>query len=759
MAFCIIPELAQKLKQAAAAGEITMEKLFDMSSDERRQLFGKYADNETAQQINAGFEKAMASSQQSVLNNWVKRTFTAQEKQSSKYHDVISKIDALNKEGVLTPSTEKAYLSDLVATKLGATITSDEAKTIAEGASKLAELQKEIPHGIGDPTANPEGQIAYLREREKMTNYLLSLTPASNIRVAIGTIGRGMMVSTIHSPVLNIIAHSVISLPEMIGRRIESREFKGLNNDFWRKYSRNADKLFNATGYDVSRFEALGGEKKSLGEDYAHSQGPGMVRWMGRAVENTVFKHLHGNLYEMFAARHFSDSANLRTTAIAKAEGLTGEAAKTRALEISKDASLIDPKTPLGQHVRAQAQADALYATFTNKSAVSDAALGLRAVANKATGEFRLGDATIPFAKVPANALGASLEYAGVNMTAKLALGIGKTIAGVIGREPFDKANFAGMQRTFVRAGLGLTFAFAISELIHPKDFIGAYPTNPSEQKLLSERNATPNSIKVGDKWVSLDYLANEGSSLLGILYAKKFGVQTPLDAIFRYAQGPENVLQNVPGLPEIAALYKYLNTPPSQKANAGAFAQTETKALLGQLTSRIVPGLVSDIAKMSDQYNRSVDKNSIFAQVQSNIPGLREGLPIARNLFGDAQKTEPWLSTLLFGARVKTAQDSQLLNELVRLNQAGELPSITDVAKTSTSAQQLKTQIGTQKFDEAMQYFGKNLKQNMTDTINTDEYKQADSPLAQKRMLDKVKASTLKDTLDTYGYQKPEKK
>lgn len=760
-AFCIVPELAKKLNEAATRGEITMQKLFDAaSSEERRAIFEKFTDKETAKQINAGFEKAMTSDQQAVLNNWVKKTFTAQDKKSGKYTDVITKIADLEKEGLLTPENEKAYLSDLVATKLGATVTSDEAKIIAKKSQQLSKLQKAIPNGIGDPTENAKAQADYLHARSEMVNYIASLTPSSNLRVAMGTVGRGMMVATLHSPILNVISHSVIALPEMILRRIETRQFQGLNNKFWSKYANHADDLFNKSDYDISRFEALGGERKSMGEEYTHSQGSGIIRWTGRLVENTIFKHLHGDLYEKFAARHFADSANLRTTAIAKAEGLKGEAATQRALEISKDASLIEPKTDMGKFVRAQAQSDALYATFTNKSAASDAALGLRSWENKATGEFRLGDLQIPFAKVPANALGASLEYAGVNMTAKLALGITKTIKGVLGREPFDKDNFAGTQKAFIRAGLGFTFAYAISQMIKPQDFIGAYPTSPTERKLIELRNATPNSIKVGNRWVSLDYLANNGAAILGLLYAKKYGGNTPLDYLFRYSQGSSNLLQNLPGMTEIANVYKYLNTPPNQKTDAGTFAQTEAKTVLGQLTARIIPGLVSDIAKMTDQYQRSVDKSSVTGAIESNIPGgrrVRQGLPIKTNLFGEPLKTEPAAATLFFGSRVKVAQDSPLIKELVRLDGQGELPSITDMSATKTSGE-LKQQIGDKQFNQAMTYFGQNLKQNMTDTINSDDYKQANTALDQRVILDKVKAKTYKDTLSQFGYVKPPK-
>jgi len=48
-------------------------------------------------------------------------------------------------------------------------------------------------------------------------------------------------------------------------------------------------------------------------------------------------------------------------------------------------------------------------------------------------------------------------------------------------------------------------------------------------------------------------------------------------------------------------------------------------------------------------------------------------------------------------------------------------------------------------------------LKSAFLDTINGSDY-QAATPQERMNMLNKVKESTFKDTLDTYGYQKPVK-
>jgi len=99
-AFCIRPDLAEKLKQAARVGEINIEKMYGMSSGERRQLLGKYVDGETAQGVNTGFEKAMASEQQSAIAKWVNSTFSSSEKAKPAFKDVLTKINELDKQGL-----------------------------------------------------------------------------------------------------------------------------------------------------------------------------------------------------------------------------------------------------------------------------------------------------------------------------------------------------------------------------------------------------------------------------------------------------------------------------------------------------------------------------------------------------------------------------------------------------------------------------------------------------------------------------------
>jgi transcriptional/translational regulatory protein YebC/TACO1 len=116
-AFCIPKHLASELKQAAQAGDINIKDLYDMTSEQRREVFQKYTDLETAKQINSGFEESIVSSQKDALKKWAEKTFVGKEKQSKQYKDVIDKIDQLDELGALNYKDATSFLEDMVSTR------------------------------------------------------------------------------------------------------------------------------------------------------------------------------------------------------------------------------------------------------------------------------------------------------------------------------------------------------------------------------------------------------------------------------------------------------------------------------------------------------------------------------------------------------------------------------------------------------------------------------------------------------------------
>lgn len=748
--FCLPKQLADTLKDAAKRGEIDIAQMYEMTTQQRRDLFTKWVDELTAIDINAGFEKAMISSQQTALKDWAEAVFDAKKKDTPRYRDIVDKINSLEDLGVLTPENEDAFLQDLVASKLGATVTAEEAATISKLTNRMQELS-EKQSDFNTPT------IEYFKAKKELDDYLDSITPSSKLKVATSTIGRGTMLASIKSPILNIESNTIQAFLTAMERRIVNKNLSGTNGKYGLEYMKFVNKVYKETGYDLTRMTSLKSRRKVLGENYITSQGEGKVRAVGRFYEDVVFKRLLGQPDVAFASAHFADSANLMSTQIAKNKGLEGIELQEEALRIFKDATRIEPTTTDGEIVRENAIADATRATYTNDSTYSDVALAIRGVFNAASGDLRLGDQLMPFVKTPANVIGAGIDASGILLPVDFSTRAVKTVNAIVSGENVTDAtldNFRGFSRKAVRAGMGFTFAFILSTLFEPEDFIGEYPVSQKERELLRLKNATTNSVKIGDKWVSLDYFGALAAPLVGILYAKKYGNDKAEKGFYYYAGVGRQALQ-IPGFEDFYSTVKGIKENFSSTSTLDENIAASKGFAIDYVRARLIPGLVYDIARATDTVERERDRDDAFSYTKSTIPGLRQTLDVRKTIFGDEVKSEGW-RTILFGARVKTANDDVLTNEIARLAETGNLPAITDLTKTSTRAKNLKKQLGDEEYKEAVQTFRDYFKQDMLELIYDDYYLEGDDT-EKKEMIDKVKSDAFNDMLDLYGYEEPE--
>lgn len=752
---CILKEVADSLRQALTKGDlkIDIESMYKMTSKERRALFAPFVDTETAKFINSKFENAMKSSNEKALENWAKSVFTAQEKKSGKYQDVLKKIEKLKELDVLDPENNDAFLEDLAATKLGATITADEAQKISEISGRLQEESGKLSK-FGTPTKE------YFKVRHEMDNYLASLVPSSRLKVATSVIARGTLLFSFKSPFLNVESNTIQGAIQAAQRRFETKTLGGVNNDFAIEYMKFVNDVYKDTGYDVSRMLTLDADPKIKGEETTTTQGPGKVRAVGRFYEDLIFKKTQGAPDVAFSSFAFADRANLESTKIAQGMGLKGAELKAKAREIFNDATAVEPKTEEGQAVRASAIADATYSTYTNKSGYSDFALGIRKLFNMASGDLRIGDQIMPFVKTPANVAGAGIDASGVFIPVKTAMRTAEMLKKIKAGEPLKEAfkeAFDGFAREIIRSGLGMTFAYLVSSLFKPDDFIGEYPVSQKERELLLAKRATTNSVKIGNRWVSVDYFGPLGAPIVGMLYAKKYGKDLP-NTVWEYYKGIGRQAIKIPGFEEF---YSTVEAIKQAAPGAGKTVSEEVADVANYMISfvraRTIPALVSDIAKGTDTVERKAPSKDALSQIKSGIPGLRQTLPEKKDVFGETVTSEGIMSVLLFGARVKTAKDDPLVNELDRLAKTDNLPSITDVEKTSQRAKDLKVQIGDDKFSEAKIEYGSMLKKRLDSFIKSETYKKANDE-RKKSMIEKIKDSEVNRMLRKFGYKKPNK-
>lgn len=755
--FCIPAEFSSRLKDAVRAGQFDVAALYDMSSTERRDLFTQYTDPEMGQFLNRKFEEAIVSRQKNALAEWVQGTFSTVQKKSPGYGKVLEKIEALDELGVIGTEGD-AFLEDLVAQKLGMTLTAEEVQTIREKSANLEKLYAEVDN-IGDPSENRQAQVEYFKALEDANDYVRSLTPTGNVKVGFSLIGRGNLLLRISSPVLNIISNTAWGSYQAVERRLTSGSFGGANPEYARQFVAHTFEVYQKSGFDPSRMLSLADEQTIRGEKFVSAQGPGVVRKVARAYEDVVFKQMMGAPDVVGAAIAFADSANIESTLIAtRKEGLSGAAATSRALAIFKDAARVDPQTLEGTLVRQKAIADAQVATFTNDSKYAEVSMGIREIMNRATGDLSLGDNVMPFVKTPANIVGAGIDVSGVLTVPEFFVRGVKTFHSVYKGNSLQEAareEFQGFAKKSIRAGFGFVLAMILSAMIDEDDFIGAYETD--KRRLTELKRGVQNAVKIGGTWVSLDYFGPLASPFIGIMYAKKYGTNLPSIAFEYYKGAGIQAIAFLPGLEEAQDIAEGVGNITSGKDRPEKVPENLSKWGIDFLSSRMTPGIVSDLSAMTDEFDRETKGQGLWAGWQKKIPGLRQALPIKTDAFGDDINTQQPFSQLFFGSRVKEAQESLIIDELDRLSISGNLPALTKIEDTSTRLPQLLEQKGPERYQKAVDSFHEQFKEDLDKLIRSKGY-QKKSDEEKKDAINDLKGAILDDVLKRAHYKTPKK-
>ena len=168
MAFCLIKPLAEQFKKDLKDGTLNPDKLYDMSTPERRAFFGsRYGGETNGREINGLFESKMVlkdfkkgaidwAKQVSGLKPEVRRDFLAR----------VEKLDH-----VLNPGEEELFLQDLVSKKVGTEVTYEQAQKINELAKKAEEAKADM--------STEAKRVEYGKAYLEFKDYVDSISPNS----------------------------------------------------------------------------------------------------------------------------------------------------------------------------------------------------------------------------------------------------------------------------------------------------------------------------------------------------------------------------------------------------------------------------------------------------------------------------------------------------------------------------------------------------------------------------------------------------
>lgn len=603
----------------------------------------------------------------------------------------------------------KAILEEFVAQKLGVSVSNGEVTEIQARAKAIDVAQQTLGDHFGEPEHAQE-HIAFFAAKAAMDDYLQSKHPAPNLRVLTGTIGRGMMLFSVKSPVLNVGSNIEVGFTEVLARRLAGGGFQGADNQLARDYVQMVHRVYQATGADLSRMTTLrdtgAGGERVLGHT-VHAQGPGPTRYVGRIIENIVFKQLMGAPDVVFAAAHFADSVNTKSLQMAHGD-------RPQAVTWMRDAMRLEPQTPEGEVLRTQAILDAQTATWTGVTWASRISTGIRKIINDVSGDTRIGDYLLPFIITPANVIATGMDYAG--------LGIPKaffaTLKAMKSGDAGSAAHLQTVSRQLIRSGLGLIGAFLIASLLDDDDFVGAY--DPARAQIEQLRNSQYNAFRVGDKWISTNWLGPLSVSVTALMYARKYGKGGP-EQVFQYGKG---VLSTATQIPGVADIYDQVKQAAYQKNQSlEELSGATVDYLTAEVYSRLVPSFASDLAKAFDPYVRQGGKG--LAGVKIKIPGVSQTAPRKQNIFGEDVHGESALTDILFGSRVKTDRETPLIRELDRVATVNDKSiTFTNWAKTSSKKlAQFKEKVGEERYNTAARQYGQELQKQLTRTINQPSY------------------------------------
>jgi hypothetical protein len=740
---CIPRQEANKLKQGLRNGDIDIAKFFEMTSDKRKSVLEKYISKDLAKFVNTQFEKAMVSNRKTAMADWVETTFKGDTQKKKTVMEEINKVTELTNQDIQVDQIE-----DLITEKLGVTVTEKELKTIDNYSKKMQEVYDKT-NGLSDNVVeNYNDYKRFFELQDGLAKYLQSIEPNSRWQIFSSSSGRMIMLMSIKSPILNVGVNTLMKGEASVINRIEALANKtpminGLNGEFATEYVNKNTSLFWNTGYDTSRMEQVSDSKRILGEKKISAEGPGATRKLFRGINWLVGDVLLGTPDAFYASWLFASKANFLSSSIAMKEGFSGGKAKARALEIFKDSTLIYPKTAEGKQVRLAAQDDAKYFTFTNKSWAQKIGKDSRDWLNNVSGPVRLGDATIPFVNTPANVVATMIDATGIT---SLVNAKGTVDAYRNG----DTEELRKHLRALYMAGLGWLGAWLIYTLLKPEDYIGPYASYSSKEKeLIKLKNGVYNSVKIKGRWVSLDYFGPMAMVIAGLMEAKT-GKNLEEKAV-NLVVGVSRSTLDIPGIEElgntITGGIEFYNTKNTEKLKRDV-----ENGVVDFFIARTIPALIGDFATILDEYDR--EARTIGEKIIRKIPIVREKLQPKITLFGEEIKSTG-INQLFFGARYKIAQNNDVTTEFNRLAQNGLLPAISNIQYTSTRVKALKEQIGEEKFNDALIYFGDYFFGEVEDLIKTKKYLQA-SDEEKQEMINKEKSNALDKMLKYYKYKKP---
>ena len=274
-----------------------------------------------------------------------------------------------------------------------------------------------------------------------------------------------------------------------------------------------------------------------------------------------------------------------------------------------------------------------------------------------------------PFVKVPSKVLSTAIDYSPVGAVQAVVKKVGSSKNYSVGQFETDLAK-SGLGST---AFVGLGYALSSAGLL-----TGGYPEEQKERDRWKAEGIEPNSVKIGDKYVSLNYLGPAA-----ILMGMGAGVQKRQEK----GQDPFTISVGAVGDTFNAFFEQSYVQGLNSAINAVKDSQRYGESYANSLARGLVPNILRQTAVATDDKQRQVD-NPLEA-ITSGIPGLSKTLDAKVDVYGreiENKQTLP-LGQMWDALKISNSRETNdVIDEVSRLHSVD--PSNKDLQVTPPQAQ-----------------------------------------------------------------------
>lgn len=549
-----------------------------------------------------------------------------------------------------------------------------------------------------------EGRAQNL-ERQKLLEHISTLTPSPLFKKFIAVIKAGLLTG-VKTTEVNTISNAVHGGMEVVkdipasmidsaislltGKRTKTFTIKGSGKGTKEGFAKGWDYL--VSGYD----------ERNVGEklDYHRVNFGPKFKWL-QNYEESIFRFIGSQdqpFYYGAKARSIADQAIVD----AKNLGLKGNDFKIHVQKLMENPT---------EEIATRAVQDAERAVFQNSTVAGDVAKKIQQAGGG------VGELIVPFGKTP-SAVGTQV----VNYSP---IGLIKGIVENIGKGRFDQRAFSeAMGRGLVGTGI-----WAIGSALMAKGLMTlSAPTNDKERKQWELEGKTPNSIKIGNKWMQASSLGPGGNALIAGGYLQQGYKEGGLGgAVAQAGAGQLKSVADQPFLKGPSGIINAVNDPTR-------YAQNAIENTVGML----VPTQVSDIARSTDPLQR--EQNTKLEAITNKIPILREKNTPKKDAFGqDLKRSESAIGTYLDPMRSSVIKSDPITSELNRLMESGNTATPGTINKSQTIGGQ-KVKLNPEQLNQLEEKSGGQVKKMFTEIISDPEY---------QSMSDENKAKILNNIID----------